>query len=112
MRNKEKAATAYTEAITAVYEKGVFDGEPFDVIVNTIPAEILPNYLLDKTNAALIIDIASGPFGFDLEYAKTINEKSALLLGIPGKNASKTAGEILGEYVNHILNLEATHNEP
>jgi len=103
VRSGEREADAHTDGVVPVYMQGLFESTAFDVIVNTVPAQILSHDTLRQTAGALLIDIASGPFGFDVEFAKTLNEKSAALLGIPGKFASKTAGEILGEYVNFVL---------
>jgi dipicolinate synthase subunit A len=102
VRNREKESVAYTDAVTPIYMKSFFD-ESFDIIVNTVPQRLLTDEMLDKASSAMLIDIASKPYGFDIEYAKKLNEKSALLSGIPGKYAARTAGEILGEYVNHVL---------
>ena len=103
VRNREKAAGAQTDGIAPVFAERLFEAATFDVVINTVPERVLSNEELDKTSGALLIDIASSPYGFDMEYAKKLNSKSALLPGIPGKFAAKTAGEILGEYINSIL---------
>ncbi|MCL2198737.1 MAG: hypothetical protein FWB80_07425 [Defluviitaleaceae bacterium] len=102
VRNKEKESAAYANSITPLYINDVFE-KPFDVIVNTVPSTIFSNEMLDKTKGALMIDIASKPYGFDMEYAKKLNQKSALLPGIPGKHAVQTAGEIFGEYIAYVM---------
>ncbi|MCL2873460.1 MAG: hypothetical protein FWE29_00855 [Defluviitaleaceae bacterium] len=102
VRSREKECNTYADGVKPIYISD-FDKLSFDIIVNTVPEQILTNEMLDKANGAILIDIASAPFGFDMNYAKKLNEKSALLPGIPGKYAVKTAGEILGEYINHIL---------
>jgi dipicolinate synthase subunit A len=99
VRNREKESAAYTDSVTPMYLEEMFEKQPFDIIVNTVPEQILSNEMLDKTEKAVLIDIASKPYGFDINYAKKLNDKSALLPGIPGKHASQTAGEILGEYI-------------
>lgn len=103
VRNREKESLARTDNVTPVYLDDFFNQPIYDVIINTVPTCILTNEKLDKTEGAVLIDIASKPYGFDINYAKKLNGKSALLLGIPGKHAAKTAGEILGEYINFIL---------
>jgi len=102
VRNKEKEMLAWADSITPIYLDALFD-HPFDIVINTVPQRVLHNEMLDKIQGAILIDIASEPYGFDMEYAKKLNEKSALLPGIPGKYAVRTAGEILGEYINCIL---------
>ncbi|MCL2565133.1 MAG: hypothetical protein FWE24_04900 [Defluviitaleaceae bacterium] len=103
VRNREKEWAAYVDSITPIYLEELFDNQPFDIIINTVPYPVLNNEILEKTKGTLLIDIASKPYGFDMEYAKKLNEKSTLLPGIPGKYAIKTAGEILGEYIDCIL---------
>ncbi|MDR0271986.1 MAG: hypothetical protein LBI27_01520 [Clostridiales bacterium] len=102
VRSREKECTAYSAGIKPVYLSE--PKEHFDVIINTAPAPVLTDEMLERTNGALLIDIASGPFGFDISLAQKLNEKSARLLGIPGKCAVKTAGKILAEYIHEILN--------
>ncbi|MCL2593858.1 MAG: NAD(P)-binding domain-containing protein, partial [Defluviitaleaceae bacterium] len=103
VRNREKEATAYADSITPIYAERAFYKPNFDVIINTVPECVMTNEVLQKCKGTLFIDIASKPYGFDMEFAKKLNEKSALLPGIPGKYAVRTAGEILGEYINQVL---------
>jgi len=105
VRNKEKENLAKEDAVKPVYTEGVFSHE-YDAIINTVPSTVLSEEMLKKTNGALLIDIASKPYGFNMELAKTLNEKSSLLPGIPGKYAIKTSGEILGKYIYNILRGE------
>jgi dipicolinate synthase subunit A len=103
VRNREKESSAYTDGITPLYLPDIFENKTFDIIINTVPERVLSNKMLSQTNGAILIDIASSPYGFDIAHAKKLNEKSAVLPGLPGKFAAKTAGEILGDYVNYIL---------
>lgn len=75
----------------------------FPFIFNTVPAPILTSDLLSKLSSnTVIIDIASVPGGTDFNYAKKHNICAKLCLGIPGKTAPKTSGEILAEAIlNH-----------
>lgn len=106
VRNKEKEAAAYADNVTPLYMDMIFETAPFDIIINTVPATVFSNEMLEQTNGALMIDIASKPYGFDMEYAKKLNKKSALLPGIPGKHAVQTAGEILGEYIAYVCKAD------
>lgn len=102
VRNREKECAAQADSITPAYS-GELSKLTFDAIVNTVPTCVLTDEMLEDTNGALLIDIASQPYGFNMELAKKLNSKSALLPGIPGKYAVKTAGEILGEYIDIVL---------
>ena len=58
----------------------------FDVILNTIPAQILTREVLDKTKTdVLVIDLASKPGGVDFEAAKELNIKTIWALSLPGE---------------------------
>ncbi len=70
----------------------------FDVIFNTVDAEVLTKNALENCPADLIIDLSSKG-GFDLNYAKALGIKAFKPGGIPGACAPKTAGEILAQTV-------------
>ena len=106
VRNKEKESLAFSDSITPIYLNELScTGKlrAFDVIVNTVPTRIFTNEMTSLTGDTLLIDIASSPYGFDIELAKKNNEKSAILPAIPSKYAIKTAGEILGAYIFDIV---------
>lgn len=72
----------------------------FSFIFNTVPAPILTSDLLCKLQSdTIIIDIASVPGGTDFNYAKKHNLCAKLCLGIPGKTAPRSSGEILAEAI-------------
>jgi dipicolinate synthase subunit A len=67
-----------------------------DVVFNTVPSLVLTAEVLQAMPVTcLIVDIASAPGGTDFAYAKKRGIKAFLDLGIPGKVAPRTAGEIL-----------------
>lgn len=69
-----------------------------DLIINTIPAPILGEMVLDNVKKdSLIIDLASKPGGVDFEYAKSIGIRAIHALSLPGKVAPKTSAEYLIE---------------
>ena len=76
----------------------------FEVIFNTVPDMVLTKerlMLADKN--VLIIDLASEPCGTDFKAAEELGITAKKALGLPGKFAPKTAGEILKETVLNIL---------
>lgn len=78
--------------------------ETADVIVNTVPSPILGKEFIDAIKeTAIIIDIASSPYGFDYEYAKSVGKKITLLPSIPGKYFPESAGEIIADTIINIL---------
>ena len=65
----------------------------------------LPGYrMAPYTNkSAIVIDLASEPCGTDFSAAEELGITAKKALGLPGKFAPKTAGEILKETVLNIL---------
>ncbi|HHY47362.1 MAG TPA: dipicolinate synthase subunit DpsA [Firmicutes bacterium] len=67
-----------------------------DVVFNTIPYIVLTEDILKCMKAgSLIIDLASDPGGTDFDAAAKLGIRAILALGLPGKVAPRTAGQIL-----------------
>ena len=67
-----------------------------DIIFNTVPALVIDKAVLDRIGEnTLIIDLASMPGGTDFKYAEKLGITAIHALGLPGKYAPKTAGDIL-----------------
>lgn len=85
----------------------------FRVVFNTVPSMVLNKeklVLMDKN--AIIIDLASEPCGTDFEAAKELGITAKKALGLPGKFAPKTAGEIVRDTVLNILaEMEDEHGK-
>lgn len=74
------------------------------IIINTIPHLILTRTIIKQIDKkSLIIDLASSPGGTNFSAAKDHHIQALHALGLPGKTAPKTAGNILGETITHIL---------
>ena len=68
----------------------------FRVIFNTVPAPVLGREeLMLARKDAILIDLASAPGGIDIEAAQDLGLNARMALGLPGKFAPKTAGEII-----------------
>lgn len=75
-----------------------------DIIFNTVPNKIITEDILKNIRQeCLIIDLASKPGGVDIDCAKNFNIKVEWALGLPGKVAPKTAGEIIKQTIDNIL---------
>ncbi len=76
----------------------------FDIIINTIPSQILDNDRLELLKKdILIIDLASNPGGVDRKAAKEKNIKLIWALSLPGKVAPVTSAEFIKETLYHAL---------
>lgn len=104
-RNPADRARAKELGITPVSFtelKGVIS--EMDFIFNTVPALVLNREVLTEVKStALIIDLASAPGGTDFTAAEELGVEATLSLGLPGKVAPKTAGEILGKIVPRLI---------
>lgn len=75
-----------------------------DIIIQTIPAMVLSANLLSLISPkTLIIDLASKPGGTDFEYAKKRGMKVIHALGLPGIVAPKTAGKMLAQVIQTVI---------
>ena len=73
-------------------------------VFNTVPALLLTREVLEAMRRdAVVIDIAQAPGGTDFEAAKELGIKAFLDLGIPGKVAPETAGEILANVIPRLI---------
>lgn len=74
-----------------------------DVVFNTVPQCVIDREVLIGAKNSLIIDLASKPGGVDMEAAKDLGVKVIWALGIPGKVAPITAGNIIKETICNIF---------
>lgn len=75
-----------------------------DVIVNTVPEQILnveKLKLIDKNT--LIIDVASAPGGVDYNYSKANGYNVIQALGLPGKIAPRTSAKYVKDIIENII---------
>lgn len=82
-----------------------------DIIFNTIPYRIMDeNFVINLNQNILIIDLASFPYGIDDGLVKKYNLSYYRELGIPGRYAPQTAGEIIGQtIIDYVLTREDLH---
>ena len=78
--------------------------EKFDVIINTIPFQLLEGERLDLIKKeAVIIDLASNPGGVDRKAAREKGLKVIWALSLPAKVAPLTSAEFIKETLYHVL---------
>ena len=76
----------------------------YNLIFNTAPVLIFDRNTLEKLGSeTILIDLASKPGGVDFKSAGEIGIKAIWALGIPGKTAPVTAGEIVAETIENII---------
>jgi len=78
--------------------------EKYDIIFNTVPHKIFNNEaLLKLSKDALIIDLASAPYGLEHERAKEYKCKIILASSLPGKYSPVTAADIALKAILRVL---------
>lgn len=79
-------------------------GTDYALVFNTVPEMIFSREVLEKFDRnTLFIDLASKPGGIDFEAAAELGIRAVWALGLPGKTAPVTAGEIIAATVAEIL---------
>lgn len=75
-----------------------------DIIFNTVPSMVIGEAeLLKVKHNALIIELASKPYGVDMDISSQIGVRTILASGLPGKVAPQSAGEIIGETIYRLI---------
>lgn len=76
----------------------------YDIIINTIPFQILDeNRLKYIKKDCTIVDLSSNPGGVDRRAARNLGIKLIWALSLPGKVAPMTSAEFIKETLYHIL---------
>lgn len=95
------SAYGYTPLNTHKLKGELYD---FDIIFNTIPAEVLNAKLLTELrDSCLVLDLASKPGGIDFATAKKLGIKTIWALALPAKAAPVTAGKIIQKTIYNII---------
>lgn len=81
----------------------------YDVIVNTIPARILANECIASLKpGALLVELASSPYGFDSKYAREAGVLCVEAPGLPSVCAPYSAAGYLADAI--LAKLEVNHD--
>lgn len=79
----------------------------FDIIINTVPKEVLTDYHMSLLRPSCVLfEISSKPYGICEEYVKKYSLTLVTCPGIPGATSPKTAGELIAQSI--ISYLERT----
>jgi len=74
------------------------------VLLNTVPSQIIGEKVLQALPAnALLLELASAPFGFDRKTAEDMGLFTAYLPGIPARYAPESAAKALREALNRLM---------
>ncbi len=72
----------------------------FRLVLNTVPARVLDRERLAKLpRDAVLVELASAPFGFDHRQAKAMGLRVCDGASLPGKFSPESAAGIIGEFI-------------
>ena len=78
--------------------------DAYRLLINTVPAKIFEKEILTRIRKdALLMELASAPFGVDFEEAEALGVCTFLASGLPGKYFPETAGYAVAETVLNVL---------
>lgn len=76
----------------------------YDIIFNTVPHNVISeNVIKHISTETLVIDLASSPYGIDLDLCKKYALNYHIESGIPGRYAPASAGALIGETILNII---------
>lgn len=109
VHNAKGAANARIHGIKSVCTNSM--DSDYSLVFNTVPHIIFDSELLSRFGEkTLFIDLASKPGGIDFDAASKLGIKAIWALGLPGKTAPITSGEIIAETVSGILSEKEIAN--
>lgn len=111
-RNPAQLARAWEMGLHAMHLEELSEAAATaDVVYNTVPMLVITAEVVAAMRPeALIVDIASAPGGTDFAAAQSRGIKAFLDLGIPGKVAPRTAGEILARTIPRLIADACRHD--
>ncbi len=99
---RAEAAAWGVETISLMQLKG--EAAAFDIAINTVPSLLFTQEILQQMKPnCFLVDLASSPGGVDFEQAEKLGIHTEWARGLPPKYAPETAGEILAQTVQTIL---------
>ena len=74
-----------------------------DAVVNTVPAVIFGPEALSGFGDARLLELASAPYGFDMDAARALGKTVELCSGLPGKCAPRAAAAAIRDVIYSVL---------
>lgn len=78
-------------------------GGKFDFVLNTVPATIFRRRELENWRGAWLIELASAPYGFDIDAAAELGLRLTLASGLPAATAPESAAGVIRDAIYQIL---------
>ena len=105
-RRDEALAYIRAEGQSPIDLRHSADFTDFDFVVNTIPQTIFHTPELRQFGGAVLIELASPPYGFDLQDAEQLGKNIIIASGLPGACSPESAAEIIRDTLYAIIEEE------
>lgn len=104
-RRQAQREQAAADGMSAVPISEMADVLPrMTLVLNTVPARIMEEYQLKKIQQdCWLLELASAPYGFDMDTARALGVSCALLPGLPARYAPMSAAMALRDAVTELL---------
>ena len=110
VHNPRGAAKARLCGISSIPTRRISGG--YRLVFNTVPYLVFDSDMLGRFGKnTLFIDLASKPGGIDFDAAAALGLRAVWALGLPGRTAPVTAGEIIAETVSTMLTERSETHE-
>ena len=104
-RREKQRMQAAAEGMKTVSIIDMTDVLPeMNLILNTIPARIFSEYHLKQlSKECQVLELASSPYGFDMDTARAMGVSCAALPGLPARYSPVSAAKALHEAVSELI---------
>ena len=100
---RSAADRAWAEAMGfAAVKLGEVSGE-YDFVLNTVPAPVLGRRELERVGRAILVELASAPYGIDRSAAEELGLRLIMASGLPALTAPESAAEAIKDSIYNIL---------
>lgn len=106
-KSRDRTAAQLAGCNTLDYSDLEIEMKSFDVILNTVPVQVLDARCVDAMDRSVfVIDLASAPGGVDMARAAQRDITCLCAPGLPGKYAPSAAGEIIKDTIISMIKEE------
>ncbi len=80
----------------------------FDIVINTVPENVIGRNLLEAfSQNCLFLEIASKPYGIDIQSAQKQNKQVIIASSLPGKYVARSAGKFIAQTIINLIEEES-----
>ena len=109
-RKSKDRAKAETKNINAIdFSEIKNTADKFDIVINTVPERVLGwNLLMKFDDRCIFFEVASRPFGIDIEATEKQNKNLIIASSLPGKYVACSAGKFIAQTIINMIKEESS----